>query len=283
MNILPSPHSEKISLTERKLIKAMARAKVRKETSCFLAEGAKTIAECLLSFPCQLLVMSEEGLCELKHVYSHEGVLPLAEALSNIERRILLPSSYDFSSISQLRSPRPLVALFKLPHVQSEQLEQPQGMTLLLDGVQDPGNVGSIIRTADWFGITSLLISMEGADPFSPKVVQASMGSIAHLALKPLTQEGITAHLHEYKKRGFPIVGTFLEGENIFLPKRPLPTLSTPSLLVLGNEGKGISESVASYCTRRITIPSLSPTCHGESLNVAVATAITLATIANHT
>lgn len=280
MHQIPTPYSEKITVAERKLIRSMARSKVRRETGCFLVEGAKAIAECLASFTCKTIVMTDEGYQELQRVYPHEATKPLSVVLSLAEQRIVLPRGYDFSSLSLLQSPRPIVALFQLPPQKKTNLIVPSRLTLLLDGVQDPGNVGSIIRTADWFGISTLLISQEGADPFSPKVVQASMGGIAHLSIAILTKEEILEHLTFYRERSIPILGTFLEGENIFHPHTALPSLSSPSILALGNEGQGISREVSPLCTRRLTIPSLSPQAHGESLNVAVATAISLTALA---
>lgn len=279
MHQIPTPYSEKITVAERKFIRSMVRAKARREAGCFLVEGAKAIAECLVSFTCKTIVMTDEGYHELQRVYPHEATKPLSVVLSLAEQRIVLPSGYDFSSLSLLQSPRPIVALFELPQ-EKNSLAVPSRLSLLLDGVQDPGNVGSIIRTADWFGVSSLLISQEGADPFSPKVVQSSMGSIAHLSIAVLTKDEIIGHLTFYKERSIPILGTFLEGDNIFHPRTALPSLSSPSILVLGNEGQGISREVSHLCTHRLTIPSFSPQAHGESLNVAVATAISLTALA---
>ena len=152
--------------------------------------------------------------------------------------------------------------------------------SLLLDNVQDPGNIGSILRTADWFGYRTVFTTEGTADPFSPKVVQATMGALARVKVTPVAD--IHSLLGQAHKDGVAILGTFLEGEDI-LAHHSTPLFSSPYLLIMGNEGQGISPSVAQYVTQRLTIPPSSPDGKQvESLNVAAATAIVLACLHRH-
>ena len=140
-------------------------------------------------------------------------------------------------------------------------------LVLALDGVQDPGNVGTIIRLADWFGITNVVCSRETADAFSPKVVQATMGALARVNVFYVD---LPQWLEENKGQ-MPVYGTFMDGDNLYES-----TLTSHGIIVMGNEGKGISQAVEQHVSRRITIPNFPegrPTV--ESLNVAIATAVT--------
>lgn len=279
--MLPASYDTKVTLVEKKLLRALAKSKTRKEENSFLVEGAKAVAECLTAFECRLMIATSDGYCLLQQVYTHETKYPLKNRLRGVAKHILLPNEYDFSSLSLLQHPRPIIAVFTLP-TDTGFFKRGTSLpfSLLLDGVQDPGNVGSIIRTADWFGISSVYLTSDSADPYSPKVVQASMGSIAHLSIKSLKPDELATFLFSFSEKSSPIIGTFLNGESLFYPLNPLPSLSSSALLVMGNEGRGISEEVARFCSRRITIPSLSSHSHGESLNVAVATAILLTAFA---
>ena len=139
-------------------------------------------------------------------------------------------------------------------------------MALALDGVQDPGNLGTIIRVADWFGITRIFCSMDTADCWSPKVVQATMGSIARVKMQYLNLNDLINTL----PKDYPIYGTLLDGEDIYAEN-----LTAHGLIVMGNEGKGISEDIRKRVNRKLLIPNFSVgTTRAESLNVAIATAI---------
>lgn len=247
---------------ERKLITSLHTAKGRRKTHLFVAEGPKLIGELMAAFPCRLLVTTEE-------------LFPLLPSKSRVERVVLLPSSYDFSSISTLQTPRPMVALFEQPQELSVE-PLPQGLALLLDNVQDPGNVGSILRTCDWFGIRQVYATEGTADIFSPKVVQSTMGALARVRVTSVRD--LPSFMTEVSTANIPVYGTFLQGENLLEPDIELPTPTTPSLLVMGNEGKGVSDTVAKGVTHALTIPDQTPDgLHTESLNVAAATAIVLA------
>lgn len=254
-----------LSQREKKLIIALRQAKVRRTEGLFVAEGPKLIGELLASFSCRLLVTTAASL-------------PLVEGLGHIERIVLLPESYDFGSLSSLRTPRPMIALLALPS--PPPVSSISTPTLLLDNVQDPGNVGSILRTADWFGCRSVLTTEGTADPFSPKVVQATMGALARVQVSQIANPQTL--LEEARAQGIPILGTFLDGEDL-LSCSCLPRVHPPYILVMGNEGQGISPSVAQYVTQLLTIPPASPDgIQVESLNVAAAAAIVLACLHLH-
>ncbi|MBB6275317.1 TrmH family RNA methyltransferase [Porphyromonas circumdentaria] len=251
-----------LSHQERKLILSLHKAKGRKEHNLFVAEGPKLVKELLVAFSCRFLITIPSLWHSLPKPYT-------------IEKVILLPESYDFSPISSLQTPRPMIGIFKLPEIE-EEIPTIAQMALLLDNVQDPGNVGSILRTCDWFGIRQVFVTQGTADVFSPKVVQATMGGLARVKVYPIAD--IDAFMQRVERENIPIWGTFLEGENLLDLQSSLPHPCEPSLWVMGNEGKGISEQVAKYVTNLVTIPPQSPDgVHSESLNVAVATAIVIA------
>jgi TrmH family RNA methyltransferase len=139
-------------------------------------------------------------------------------------------------------------------------------LTLALDGVQDPGNWGTIIRIADWFGINRIVCSEETADAWNPKVVQATMGSIARV---DISYTDLPAWIDQ-QPEGTPVYGTLLDGDDIYAQE-----LSEGGVIIMGNEGKGLTEKVRRRVTRRLLIPSYRKDDTAESLNVAIATAIT--------
>ena len=157
-------------------------------------------------------------------------------------------------------------------HVPSTTMHQPSALSLALDGVQDPGNVGTSIRIADWFGITQIFCSPDTADIYNPKVVQATMGSLAHVSitycdLVPLLREA-----------NVPVYGTLLDGQDIYQQ-----TLSGKGIIVMGNEGNGISPEVRQLITHKLLIPNFNKNNEtAESLNVAIATAITCSEFRRH-
>ena len=172
----------------------------------------------------------------------------------------------DIEKISTLKTPQEVIGLVKIPLwpvLNYNNLKQK--FSLVLDGVQDPGNMGTIIRTADWFGITDIICSEDTVDVYNPKVVQATMGSLAR----------VNIHYNQLEKVlpliGLPLFGAVLNGENIFNKD-----FGTEGLLVLGNEGNGISPIIERMLTTKVTIPKVGK---AESLNVAIAAAILCAEI----
>jgi TrmH family RNA methyltransferase len=168
---------------------------------------------------------------------------------------------------SLLQNPQEALALVRQPKNERPEFDPKNDLTLVLDFIQDPGNLGTILRIADWFGISTVICSENTADTFNPKVVQASMGAIFRIKTWYTPLESF---LNEATKDQIPVFGTFLEGDNIYTQP-----LSKNGLIVMGNEGNGISAEVSKFITQKLLIPTFSLQDNKpESLNVAIATAI---------
>lgn len=192
-----------------------------------------------------------------------EGPKAVREFMKYQQPEILLTDIEEIKQVSFLKHPQEMLAVFKTitPSALNE------GLQIALDGVQDPGNLGTIIRIADWFGIKQIVCSKDTADAYNPKTVQATMGSLARINI--IYVESLGEWLQSLPE-GTPIYGTLLDGENIYEQ-----TLSQEGVIVMGNEGNGISEEVRKLVTHKLLIPSFSDGDTAESLNVAIATAIT--------
>jgi TrmH family RNA methyltransferase len=223
---------ETLSNKDIKLIRSLREKKYRDELGMFTVEGEKMVAEATASgFDIVMTVRRDE----------------VGEAL--MER------------ISACSSPSPVLAVVRKPSPASRPAS---GLCLALDSVRDPGNMGTILRLADWFGVDCIFASPDSVEVYNPKVVQASMGAIFR---KKLIYCDIAVKCEEFRSAGLDVFGTFLNGEDIY--KTDLPA---EGLIVMGNEANGISEAVASVCSRRLTIPSFGG--GAESLNVSLAAAI---------
>ena len=235
-----------------KLIKSLEQKKFRLREKLFVAEGPKVVGDIMVSKRPQRLIATRQWY--EKH---------------QIEEDVLVAEE-ELRKVSFLQHPQEVIALFPLPENSCfDNNSLRNDLVLALDDVQDPGNLGTIIRLADWFGIEQITCSLGTADAFSPKVVQATMGSIARVNLHYTDLPSFLENLGD----GFPIYGTFLNGTNVYEQE-----LSKSGVIIMGNEGKGISKEVERYVNKRLFIPSYPaerPT--AESLNVAIATAITCA------
>lgn len=244
-----------LSKNQRKLIASMAQKKYRDLHGLFLAEGPKTVSDLI-----------DGGIHPRLIVISNERPAPDAVKASGCET--ITVSASQFESISHQKSPQQLLALFEKPKHTINNNAIHKELALVLDGVQDPGNLGTIIRAADWFGIHTIICSNDSADVYNPKVVQATMGAIARVKVAYTELPEYLLHYREQSTN--PIYGTFLDGGNIYQQ-----TLSQAALIVMGNEGNGIRDSVAEVVSHKITIPSYTKGLPGsESLNVGLATAI---------
>ena len=226
-----------------KLIRSLEMKKNRKSEQLFVAEGPKVVGDLL-----------QAGF--RPHSIFSTTSWPDSQQITEDELR----------RISFLQQPQEVLAVFHMPETPGG-LPLPSSLALALDGVQDPGNVGTIIRIADWFGIDTVYCSADTADVYNPKVVQATMGSIAHVHI-------IYCDLLElFRQVSCPVYGTLLDGKNIYEQE-----LSANGIIVMGNEGNGISPAVRECITHRLLIPNYHAGVHtAESLNVAIATAITCA------
>ena len=233
-----------LSKNKIKWIRSLQLKKNRDDLGLFLVEGEKMVAEALRDFP----EMVEE-------VYSTTDF-----TFPKFNKKVELITEIELSQISALKTPNKSLAILKKVNIKES--VKSKGLILALDGVQDPGNMGTILRTADWFGIDTVVCSEDTADIYNPKVIQASMGSMLRMNVIYTSLENYLATCE------LPIFGALLEGENVY--GRSLEKIG---VLVMGNEGKGIRPNIKTYINTPIHIPGFGK---AESLNVAVATGILL-------
>ena len=235
-----------ITKAQQKLIRSLEQKKYRQREGLFVAEGPKVVGDLLRAgFKARAVFSTIE----------REGAQQVTEE--------------ELRRLSFLQHPQEVLAVLEIPSdTTSDASPQPSSLALALDGVQDPGNVGTIVRIADWFGIDTIYCSPDTADVYGPKVVQATMGSLAHVHIFYIDLVQLLSHAK------VPIYGTLLDGRNIYEEE-----LSQNGIIVMGNEGNGISEPVRRLITKRLLIPNyhVSGNETAESLNVAIATAITCA------
>ncbi|NRD23208.1 RNA methyltransferase [Winogradskyella litoriviva] len=227
-----------------KLIKSLSLKKNRQQNGLFIVEGIKGISEFLNSHYI------------LNKLYTTKSIFEAPEEL------ICNISEAELKRISSLKNPNTALAIFEIPENKSE---QQVGLIVALDDVRDPGNLGTIIRLCDWYGIKNLVCSKNTVDCYNTKVVQATMGSLTRVNIEYVDLE---SYLKTYKS---PVFGTLLKGENIYNADLP-----NNGLIVLGNEANGISETIKAKVNRKLTIPQFGEVKATESLNVANATAIVL-------
>ncbi|SUB78715.1 23S rRNA (guanosine-2'-O-)-methyltransferase RlmB [Porphyromonas macacae] len=247
---------------DKHLIRSLKKKSERDALNLFPAEGPKVVADLLPAFRCRLIIGDESSLKVLERTESTP------------ERIVTMPNSYDYKSLSNLITARPPIAIFEKPETDPENPAPPSSLSLLLDSIQDPGNMGTIIRTAHWFGIRHIYTSAGTADAYQPKVVQSTMGSLAQVRLHPLNEKGLKVLLENMHKENAPVYGALLQGYPLF--ETALTPIEKPGLLIMGNEGRGISNSITPYINRAVTIIPAGDN-HPDSLNVAIATAIFLA------
>lgn len=233
-----------ITKNQVKNIASLKQKKYRLQNKQFVVEGKKGIEELI------------DSIFELQHlVVSNSNDFPKV-------KNKWIAKSEDFSKMSNLTTAPDCLAVFKIP---SEPNIDTNGLIVALDSVRDPGNLGTIIRLCDWFGIRQIVCSKETAELYNPKVVQATMGSITRVQVNYLDLE---MFLNDYSH---PIYGTFMNGETIYTESLP-----ENACIIMGNEANGISPEIEKLSTHRLTIPRFGINQKTESLNVATATAIVL-------
>jgi TrmH family RNA methyltransferase len=240
-----------ISKNKIKYIRSLELKKNRNKEGKFVAEGFKVVDDLLALQPADLIVATGEWL-QGKHFGAETEVIEVTDE--------------ELKKVSFLQHPQQVLAVFKQATSGDYSINTSE-LSLALDGVQDPGNLGTIIRIADWFGITHIYCSQDTADVYNPKVVQATMGSIARVKV----EYGDLLGLVESLPADVPVYGTLLDGDNIYQQK-----LENRGLIVMGNEGKGISPVLAKKVNHKLLIPNFPEgRATADSLNVAIATAIT--------
>ena len=232
-----------VSKSQIKLITSLGQKKYRDQAGLFIVEGPKIISDLLLS-PLQLHSLFTAG-------FDFDISVPVQSV-----------SERELKKISFLKNPNQALAIFHIPTV--DQVHE-KGLIVALDEIQDPGNLGTIIRLCDWFGVNQLLCTKNTVDCFNPKVIQASMGSIARVSV-------LYIDLFNFlENTSLPIFGGFMNAASVYSE-----TLTENAIIVVGNEGNGVSEEIEKIITNKISIPQFGIKKETESLNVATATAILL-------
>lgn len=232
-------------------VRSLAEKRVRDQERLFVAEGSKLTEEILAS---KFVV---------RRIYTTRTDLK-GKNIEVVDQR-------EMERISQLKSANDTLAVVEQPNHKLSLANLRGKLTIALDGVQNPGNLGTIIRLADWFGVEDIICSRDTADCFNPKVIQATMGAI--LRVRVHYTDNLPALLQEAHREGLNIYGTLLDGGNIYDER-----LASSGIIVMGNEGRGITDETRKVLTHRLLIPPYpadAPT--SESLNVAMATGIILA------
>ncbi len=234
-----------ISKNQVKLLTSLSQKKYRLKNKLFIAEGVKVVDELLKSsFEVETLFCTDDFYIDI----SDEKVARISEG--------------DLKKISNLKTPNKVLGLFKIP---DEKLPKDKGLIIALDAINDPGNLGTIIRLCDWFGVDELICSKDTVDCYNQKVVQASMGSLTRISIRYL-------ELAEYlSETNLPTFIADMDGENVY--KTNLPK---DGILIMGNEANGVSVAIKKLIANKISIPRFGMTKETESLNVATATAVLL-------
>ncbi len=234
-----------VTKSELKYIQSLSDKKVRLETGCFIAEGVKLVGEMIAAgYP-------------LKAVYALDS-WESPDASIEVTRI----EAFELEKMSMLQTPNQVLVVAMMPQ-QVKAQDLAGQLTLVLDGIQDPGNMGTIIRTADWFGITQIVASEDTVDVYNPKVIGATMGSFMRVSV---TYKNLQEWMPTVK---LPVYGALLEGENIFTTNAV-----KEGLLVIGSEGKGIRENILDLITHPVTIPKIGG---AESLNAGIAAGVIVA------
>lgn len=241
-----------ISKNKIKQIRSLELKKHRNEQGLFVAEGNKLVADLLFVFESELIIAKPSWMAT-------QGDIPSKE--------LLIADDEDIRKASFLKNPQDVIAIFRQPQWSLEEADPLSELVLVFDGVQDPGNLGTIIRLADWYGIEHIVCSPDTVDVFNPKVVQATMGALARVKVHYTELE---PYLSRQKENGVSLYGTFLDGENMYEKD-----LTATGLLIMGNEGNGIRPSTEALVNEKLFIPNYPAGREtSESLNVAMATAI---------
>jgi TrmH family RNA methyltransferase len=234
-----------VSKNQIKLITGLQQKKYRNEHQLFLAEGVKVIQELL------------QSNIVLDHLFETESIF---ETVPTAQKTLIKEA--DMKRMSALNTPSSCLAVF---HIPAPKPIDSKGLIVALDDIRDPGNLGTIIRLCDWFGVTQLLCSKETVDLYNPKVIQSTMGSLCRVQVNYVDLDAFIS------ETTMPVFGTFMDGNNIYKEQLPFE-----GILIFGNEANGISSTLEQKIKNRIAIPRFGNLQQTESLNVATATAIFL-------
>lgn len=244
-----------LSKAKIKWISALALKKNRDEENVFVAEGVKLVSELLPVMKCRFLA------------YTDESLLPIRFARKFAEKELI--TADELKKISSQKTPQGVIGVFEKPTYEINLSSLENKLSIALDDIQDPGNLGTIIRLADWFGVKDVFCSLHTADVYNPKTIQATMGAVARVRVHYV-------NLAEFLKNipaEIPVYGTLMDGENMYEQH-----LKQNGIIVMGNEGNGISKEILPFVTQKLLIPTFPADANtSESLNVGIATAIVVA------
>lgn len=239
-----------VSKNKVAFIQSLSLKKFRDEHQCFVAEGTRLIRDLHDSFSCRMLVATTE--------WANEYQLPAASEQ-------IITDKKNFQKISGQKQPQGILAVYEMRKITFNPTVADTELVMALDNIQDPGNMGTLLRIADWFGIRQVICSQGTVDVYNPKTVQATMGALARVNVYYL-------HLEQYLKTlgNIPVYGTFLDGQSIYET-----ALSMNGIIIMGNEGNGITPEIEKLVTSKLLIPSFpKDEATSESLNVGVAAAV---------
>ena len=237
-----------------KLVSSLAVKKYRDKERLFVAEGWKCVRDTWRAFNCRYLIAT-------KAWYEQQGT-------AEYYPKLVLAHKSQMARMSQFTTPSDVMAVYEIPETSYTHDEVRSGLNIVLDNIQDPGNLGTIMRLADWYGIRNIFASKSTVDVYNHKVVQATMGAISRVKVHYCD---LDFFLDDYDD--MPVMGTFLDGDNIYGAKLP----EGGAFVIFGNEGQGISPKIAAHVTQRLHIPAMPRKGeHSESLNVGIAAAITI-------
>jgi TrmH family RNA methyltransferase len=243
-----------ISKSDIKYIQSLAHKKFRDEERLFIVEGVKMVEE---------LISSASD--NIDRVFATKNWVERQLPNTVVTKLTVVIEEHELAKISQHKTPNEVLALVKFPKFQNE-YNTDNKLTLVLDQIQDPGNLGTIIRTCDWFGINQIVCSLDTVDNYNPKVIQSAMGSILHVEVIYRSLPTFLSTVQD-----IPIYAAVLNGKSIHDI-----AIAKPSLLLIGNESNGISKEVLAFATEKITIPKLG---QAESLNAAIASGIIISAL----
>lgn len=242
-----------LSKNKLNLYSSLRSAKIRKKNRLFTVEGLKSVRDTIYAFQVEALITTGDVVTDF----------------NTADYPVYTVDHQQMNKLSMLATPASVMAVYKMPEVKPRSSKLSDGLYVALDAVQDPGNLGTIIRTCHWFGIRQIFASADTVDIYNPKCIQSAMGSIASVNVEYCDLVELFG-----SNRNLPVYGTLLEGEDIFKAD-----IEPHGFIVMGNEGNGVSDKVRNLIDRALFIPPGDPDNHSESLNVAIATAIVISQI----
>jgi len=247
-----------LSKAKIKLVRLLEKKKYRDEYRLFIAEGNKLVSDMIPFFACEWMIARQAWIDTQPTLTGFETLLGFKV------KELIVAEEDEIRKVSLLKNPQDVLAVFRIPAYRIEEVDPSSTLVLALDGIQDPGNLGTMIRLADWFGIEHMVCSHDTADAFGPKAVQATMGALTRVKIHYIDLEEFLSN------RNVPLYGTFLDGVSIYEEQ-----LTSNGIIIIGNEGNGIRPSIASLVNQRLFIPNFPPTSpKPDSLNAAISAAI---------